>query len=87
VKRSLLLVLLALALVSSGAVAAAPPSPVGPSVAAKTCRAGYVRATIRGEVKCLHSGQFCARSAESQYRRYRFTCKRGSDGRYRLYRR
>ena len=42
------------------------------------------RATVRGASKCLKSGQFCSRGAQSDYRRAGFKCVRGSDGRYRL---
>lgn len=69
--------------------AAAPARPLAaaPTQYAKTCSPGYVRATVGGSVKCLHSGQFCSRSYQTAYRRYGFVCKPGSDGRNRLYRR
>jgi len=53
----------------------------------RKCRAGYTHAIIGGSHKCLHVGQLCAKRHVSQYRRYGFGCRRGGDGRYRLYRR
>ena len=68
--------------------AAAPTSlPTSASVVAKTCSRGYVHAIIGGAESVLHAGQFCSVSKASQYRRYGFVCKHGSDGRYRLYKR
>jgi len=67
----------------AGSVAATPAL----AAASKSCSSRYVHAVISGEHKCLHSGQFCSTSKESTYRRYGFTCKRGSDGRNRLFRR
>jgi hypothetical protein len=54
--------------------------------AAKPCSAGYTHAIISGEHKCLRRGQFCARSADRQYRRYGFRCSRydANVNRYRL---
>jgi len=48
-----------------------PAAPV--AIAAKSC-AGYVKATIGGETKCLRRGQYCAVAYRKQYRRYGFTC-------------
>lgn len=72
---------------SHSAAAAARPLAAAPTHYAKTCSPGYLRATVGGSVKCLHSGQFCSRSYQTTYRRYGFVCKPGSDGRDRLYRR
>ena len=47
------------------------------AVAAKSCPAGFTRGTINGATKCLHAGEFCSRSASSQYRRYGFRCVNG----------
>jgi hypothetical protein len=41
------------------------------------CSSGYVDAVIDGEHKCLHAGEFCSPSAESQYEHYGFTCVDG----------
>jgi hypothetical protein len=61
-------------------------SPVTPSSAlAKTCSASFTHAVINGAEKCLRRGQFCARAADRQYRRYAFRCtRRDAAGRYRL---
>jgi hypothetical protein len=44
------------------------------AVAAKACSSGWTHAVINGSHKCLRRGQFCARSAKRQYRRYGFRC-------------
>jgi hypothetical protein len=82
------------ALAAAAAVFAAAPaiapvfdgSPVTPSSAvAKTCSAAFKHAVINGSAKCLRRGQFCARSADRQYRRYGLRCtKRDAGGRYHL---
>ena len=52
-------------------------SPLLPSAAlAKTCSGGFKHAVINGAEKCLRRGQFCARAADGQYRRYGFRCTR-----------
>jgi hypothetical protein len=53
-----------------------------PAAAAKTCRGGYVRGVIGGEVKCLHRGEYCAVRYARQYPRYGFRCS-GSPARLR----
>ena len=66
----------------AGAVAGLPAAaPAGASsaepvvaVAAKACSSGWTHAVINGSHKCLRRGQFCARSARRQYRRYGFRC-------------
>lgn len=45
--------------------------------AAKTCSAGFVRAVVAGQVKCLHAGEFCAGRYDATYRRYGFSCRVG----------
>jgi hypothetical protein len=79
--------------VAAMAFAAAPAvapvvdgSPVAPaSAVAKSCSASYTHAVINGSEKCLRRGQFCARAADRQYRRYGFRCtKRDYTGRYHL---
>ncbi|WP_320669250.1 hypothetical protein [Patulibacter defluvii] len=52
---------------------------------AKSCSGGYKRAQINGQTKCLRRGQFCARAADSQYRRYGYRCTR-YDAKVRRYR-
>jgi hypothetical protein len=78
---------------AAAAFAAAPAvapvfndSPVAPATAvAKTCSAGFKHAVINGSEKCLRRGQFCARAADRQYRRYGFRCiRRDAGGRYHL---
>ena len=61
-------------------------APVTPSAAlAKTCSGSFKHAVINGTEKCLHRGEFCARAADGQYRRYGFRCtRRDAGGRYRL---
>ena len=77
------------AVVAASLAAAAPTtapahSPVR-AVAAKSCSSGYKHAVINGSHKCLRRGQFCARSADRQYRRYGFRCyKRDYRGNYHL---
>ena len=82
--------ILAVAAVAAfGAATAAPASPqvaLQPLAAAKTCHAGWTRAVIGGQEKCLRVGQFCARRYDGQYHRYGFHCHRydARVGRYRL---
>ncbi|MCW2967728.1 MAG: hypothetical protein JWM71_1500 [Solirubrobacteraceae bacterium] len=47
------------------------------AIAAKSCGAGYTRASIGGAVKCLRRGEFCASRYASQYRRYGYSCYGG----------
>lgn len=91
-KRTLVLLLIVL----SGALGAAAPeatsaAPVRasdqPVALVKSCSKRYKHAVIKGEHKCLGTGQFCAKPNERIYRRHGFTCKPGSDGRLRLRRR
>ena len=73
--------------VAAPAVAAPAPDTAAPLTYLKSCKAGYRKAIIGGAQKCLHAGQFCAKSRVTEYRRYGFVCKPGSDGRFRLFRR
>ena len=61
-------------------------SPIEPATAvAKTCSSGFTHAVINGAEKCLRRGQFCARAADRQYRRYGYRCtKRDARGNYHL---
>jgi hypothetical protein len=83
------------ALAAAASVFAATPavapvidgSPVAPATAAaKSCGSGWTHAVVNGAHKCLRRGQFCARSADRQYRRYGFQCTRYDSrvARYRL---
>jgi hypothetical protein len=73
--------------VAAPAVATPARDNAAPLTYLKSCKAGYRKAIIGGAQKCLRTGQFCAKSRASEYRRYGFVCKPGSDGRYRLFRR
>jgi hypothetical protein len=44
------------------------------TASAKTCSAGFTHATIGGEQKCLHAGEYCSHAEARQYRRYHFKC-------------
>jgi hypothetical protein len=56
---------------------AATPAPAAEptAVVAHSCSAGYRHATIGGEHKCLHAGQYCARRYQAKYHRKGFHCK------------
>lgn len=88
-RLSLLLVLSAVFLGGTAVATAGAPaqSPASSAAIAPSCSSSSVSAVIGGRRKCLHSGEYCARRYERQYRRYGFTCKIARDGRYRLYRR
>jgi hypothetical protein len=66
-------------------IAAAPAASVNASaahhpqaVAAKSCSAGYVHASLSWGEKCLRAGQFCKKGAKAnhEYHRYGFHCPR-----------
>ena len=62
-----------------GATALAAP------IVQKSCSAGFQHAVISGAEKCLRRGQFCARAADRQYRRYGYRCaQRDARGNYHL---
>jgi hypothetical protein len=76
--RRLLPFVLALAaavLLSPALVGATAQHQLGPLHS--VCSAGYVDAVIGGQQKCLHAGEFCSASYESDYERYGFTCVDG----------
>jgi hypothetical protein len=80
---------LAAAVVAFAAAPAVPifdASHVAPADAvAKSCSTGFKHAVINGAEKCLRRGQFCARAADGQYRRYGYRCtKRDGRGNYHL---
>jgi hypothetical protein len=69
--------LAALALVTAGpAVSVEAASPAPTAVAAKTCPAGYVHASLSWGHKCLRAGQYCKKGANREYHRYGFHCAR-----------
>jgi hypothetical protein len=56
-----------------------------PSATAKTCSSRYTHAVLSWGHKCLAAGQYCKRSADREYHRYRFHCHRqDSRGSYHL---
>lgn len=69
-------VLLALAAIAAAPARAAQPT-TEPTAAGKTCKAGYVRATLSWGEKCLKAGQFCKVSGDREYHRYGFHCHTG----------
>jgi hypothetical protein len=75
----------ALALIAAAPAASvagdSPPPPQ--AVAAKSCPAGYVHASLSWGHKCLREGQFCKKDANREYHRYDFHCAR--NGRLRDY--
>jgi hypothetical protein len=77
---------LAVGLLGGVPVVAPAASPaVTPTIVAKTCSGSFKHAVINGSEKCLRRGQFCARAADCQYRRYGFRCtKRDARGNYHL---
>ena len=78
-KRRLAVLATAVALLGTGVASAPTPiaGSVGPSAAlAKSCGSGYTHARLPSGHKCLRRGQFCAHSADRQYRRYDLRCTR-----------
>ena len=68
---------------AAGAPAAPPSAPA--AIVTKTCSGRFVHGVINGSEKCLARGEFCARAADRQYRRYGFRCtQRDASGRYHL---
>ena len=78
-RLAFLLTVLVLAGLGAGVVVApsAATSHVPDGTRHLLCSAGYVDAIIGGEHKCLHAGEFCASSHESDYRHYGFSCVDG----------
>ena len=75
----------AVAALGLGVAAAEPAVSVAPTKAAHTCSSRYTHAVLSWGHKCLAAGQYCKRSADREYHRYRFHChKRDSAGRYHL---
>jgi hypothetical protein len=72
IRRSLAAAIAALGIAAAAPVVApAAPPAVQPT---KTCSGGFVHGVIQGSQKCLRRGEFCARAADRQYRRYGFRC-------------
>jgi hypothetical protein len=63
--------------VAALAASAAHVSPTARAAPAKTCRAGYVHASLPWGEKCLHAGQFCKIKGDRAYHRYGFHCHTG----------
>ena len=84
--RNRFLVVVATLVAAVAAGTAAPTAPASPTIATKTCSAGYTHAVIGGVQKCLRRGEFCAHRYDRQYRRYGFRCIRyyANVDRYRL---
>jgi hypothetical protein len=70
----------------AAAIGAPAQSYAYPTAVAKSCSAGYKHAVIGGVEKCLRSGEFCAHTYDSQYRRYGYRCVKfyANVARYRL---
>jgi hypothetical protein len=67
------------------AVAPAAHPAARPTIVSKSCSGSFRHAVINGAEKCLRRGQFCARAADRQYRRYGFHCtKRDARRNYHL---
>jgi len=62
----------AVGLLGVAPVAGAPAAQ--PTIVAKSCSGSFVHGVINGSEKCLRRGEFCARAADRQYRRYGFRC-------------
>jgi hypothetical protein len=75
----------AVGLLGGAPVVPATPPAARPSIATKSCSGSFRHAVISGAEKCLRRGQFCARAADRQYRRYGFRCtRRDARGNYHL---
>jgi hypothetical protein len=80
-RRLLAAIVVAVAVAGGGLSSGPAPS----QAVAKSCSASFKHAVINGAEKCLRRGQFCARAADRQYRRYGFVCrKRDACGNYHL---
>jgi hypothetical protein len=74
----------AVAVAAAAAVGLSTPAPAEPGVsnapihaiAARSCPAGFTRASIDGRATCLHAREFCRHAADREYRRYGFRCIR-----------
>lgn len=78
VKRRLLGIAVAGALVGVAPVAGPLAHLPGPAVAeAHSCSGGYKHAVVGARHKCLKAGQFCSKRYERSYHRYGFHCHTG----------
>jgi hypothetical protein len=60
-------------------------APPAVSASAPSAQIACKKAKIGGKTKCIAAGQFCARSHESDYNKYGYTCsKKDANGRYHL---
>jgi hypothetical protein len=73
IKASLAAVLAAASVAVGVGVAATPAQSAVPLAVAKTCSAGYVRATLPWGVKCLRVGEFC-KVGNPAYLKWGFYC-------------
>ena len=75
----------AVAALGIGSATAESAVSVTPSGVSKACSSRYTHAALSWGHKCLAVGQYCKRSGDRQYHRYRFHChQRDSEGRYHL---
>ena len=87
IRRSLAAAIAALGIAAAAPVVApATPPAMQPAMQpTKTCSGSFVHGVIQGAEKCLRRGEFCARAADRQYRRYGFRCvSRDARGNYHL---
>ena len=78
IRSAAVLAVLALFGAAPAASVGTPTAHVQVAVAAKSCSAGYVHASLSWGQKCLRAGQFCKKgaSANREYHRYGFHCPR-----------
>jgi hypothetical protein len=75
----------AVAALGIGLASAESAVSVTPSATSKTCSSRYTHAVLSWGHKCLAVGQYCKRSADREYHRFRFHChQRDSRGSYHL---
>jgi hypothetical protein len=77
-KKRTVAIFAALALAGAApAVSQTKPVDYPVAVAAKSCSAGYVHASLPWGHKCLRRGQFCKISGDRYYHKYGFHCHTG----------
>ena len=75
----------AVAALGIGLASAESAVSVSPSATAKSCSSRYTHAALSWGHKCLAAGQYCKRSGDREYHRYRFHCHRpDAQGSYHL---
>jgi len=72
--RLAILAVAAVTAAGAGSVTGASPVTLTDVAYAKPCSSGYTHAALSWGHKCLRVGQFCKRSADREYHRYRFHC-------------